>query len=182
VDSNDEIVFAGWTQGDFAETNAGSDDAFVMKIAGSDGSEIWRKQFGTVSSDRAHAVAVDSGDNALIAGYVGAEFGCAGAPAAAFVTKLDSDGGEVWFHRLGVPGQRANSVATDANDNVYVLAGHFVRKLTPNGTVVWTHFVVPPGERSVVQTVFPTLDGGAVVGGYFGPLNETDAFATRLAP
>jgi hypothetical protein len=180
IDGDDNIVFAGWTQGNFAATNLGQADVFVMKVASSNGDEIWKQQFGTGSDDRAMAVAMDSGDNVLIGGYVGAEYGCKGAPRSGFVLKLNSGGNRVWFHRFDTSGVLA--LAVDASDNVLAISYGRVRKLAPDGRVVWTHTIVPPGESVLGQAIAAASDGAAIVGGRFGPVSNQDGFVARLAP
>jgi hypothetical protein len=61
------IFSAGWTQGSFAGAHAGNNDGFVVNY-GTDGTEIWRRQFGTAGVDYVHGIASDGGTNLYLTG------------------------------------------------------------------------------------------------------------------
>ncbi len=115
---------------------------------------LWIRQFGTITSDYAHAVAVD-GSGVYVAGST--DFALpgqteAGAPDA-FLRKYDADGTELWTRQFGtVRGDYAHAVAVDGS-GVYVVgftggtflgqesagnADAFLRKYDADGTEVWT--------------------------------------------
>ena len=48
---------------------ASGDDTFVAKFSGVDGSQLWSKNFWSISEDMGYGVAVDHNNNVLITGY-----------------------------------------------------------------------------------------------------------------
>lgn len=67
IDSQGEIVVAGYTNGDLHRGSAGGYDVFVHRL-NPDGELLWADQFGTSAEDRARAVAADPERNVIIAG------------------------------------------------------------------------------------------------------------------
>mmetsp|Transcript_26848 Transcript_26848/g.37810 ORF Transcript_26848/g.37810 Transcript_26848/m.37810 type:complete len:834 (-) Transcript_26848:52-2553(-) len=59
IDDQDNIYFAGSTNGDFNYTNAGDSDAIIGAIS-PDGNVLWEFQYGGAGTDQATAVIVDS--------------------------------------------------------------------------------------------------------------------------
>lgn len=89
--SDKNIYLTGWTSGDFADKNLGSDDAILMKLS-STGEMLWKKQFGTPLWDGIHGIVQSKDDPAAI--IVG---GCQNyGECQAFLRKFDADGNEVW--------------------------------------------------------------------------------------
>ncbi len=132
-----EVYVVGETPGAFPnETSAGREDAFLRKydIAGN---EVWTRQFGTLGSDGARAVAADPSGvyvagwaNGIISGQTGAGSG--------FVRKYDTEGVEVWTHQFESASYGAvNDVAVDPS-GLYVVGDGIVRKYDLAGNVLWT--------------------------------------------
>jgi uncharacterized delta-60 repeat protein len=123
VDAAGDVVAAGFTQGLFT-----GNDFTVVKLAGSNGVELWRSAIrGTANGDdQARAVTVDRSGNVVAAGFTEN-----GATSYDFtVVKLAaSNGVELWrrvSHGTATPSgsklEEAVAVAVDAQDNV-VAAG-----------------------------------------------------------
>ncbi|MBI1956110.1 MAG: SBBP repeat-containing protein, partial [Acidobacteria bacterium] len=73
VDSSGNVVVTGFFNGtvDFGGgglTSAESNDIFVAKYSGAEGSHLWSKRFGSTSTDQGLGVAVDSSDNVVVTG------------------------------------------------------------------------------------------------------------------
>jgi len=69
VDSSNNIYVTGYTTGGLdGNTNAGSEDIFLVKY-NSSGNKQWTRQLGTSSTDSGAGVTVDSSDNIYITGY-----------------------------------------------------------------------------------------------------------------
>jgi hypothetical protein len=154
------------------------------------GDVAWRGAFGGTGHDGAHAIAVDSQSNVIVAGSVGgpADFGGGPLPPAggldAFVAKLTPDGSHLWSRRYGAGGDDlAQGVAVDGDDNVIVAgvfagtvdfgggalqsAGStdaFVVKLSATGEHRWSARFGGPGEDPDA-TVAVAPDGDVVLAG-----------------
>jgi len=131
-------------------SSAGSWDVFVVKLD-SAGNHIWSKSFGDASAQYSRAIAVDSYDNVLFAGYFEGtvNFGGGNLVSAGgedvFVTKLDAAGDHVWSKRFGdASDQYANAIAMDGLGHALV-AGYF---LAPRRNV-WAK--LSRGERTRVS-------------------------------
>jgi hypothetical protein len=77
VDSSNDVIIGGkftssalTIAGNSAITNAGSssNDGFVAKLDGSDGSGVWSAAVGGTTNDEVYGVAVDSSDNVVAVG------------------------------------------------------------------------------------------------------------------
>ena len=110
--------------------SAGGYDAFLVKLAGANAAHVWSKRFGAAADDRAFAVAVDAGGNAVMAGefrnsvnFGGGAFASAGG-SDAFVASFASAGTHRWSRRMGGTGEdAARGVAVDAAANVLLTGG-----------------------------------------------------------
>ncbi|MBI3934441.1 MAG: hypothetical protein HY316_07085 [Acidobacteria bacterium] len=157
----------------------GSSDAFVRKYT-ADGNEVWTRQFGSPSRDRAAAVAV-TGESVYVAGST---FGALPGQSNLgmddfFVRKYDANGGEQWTRQFGSSsGDFAWSVAA-VDASVYVggytrgaLPGHsnagigqdpVLRKYDANGNEQWTRQFGSPG-LDVIDGMAADPTGVYVVG------------------
>jgi hypothetical protein len=148
VDSAGNVYTTGFFEGtaDFDPgagtvnlTSAGIRDIFVQKLDAS-GTLVWaRRMGGTISSDEARSIAVDSAGNVYTTGFFEGTVdfdpgaGTVNLSSAGnneiFVQKLDASGNFVWARRMG--GTSADvgwGIAVDSAGNVYT-TGYF------NGTV-----------------------------------------------
>ena len=115
------VYLAGSTSGALAGRPRSSSNAWAMKLDAS-GTEIWRRQFGTVNGTPAQAVAADLAGNAFVAGYTtGAFWGGSRGSFDGWVTKLDGAGKELWRRQFGTKfNDFVSGVATDQAGNVIV--------------------------------------------------------------
>lgn len=156
VDSLGNVLVAGRTFGALpGNANAGESDAFVRKYDAS-GSEMWTRQFGSVTFDSARSVAVDIFGNVLLTGDTGGTLPGSVSIGATdvFVRKYDASGNELWTRQLGTStSDEGRSVLVDSSANVLVVgttvgalpgqtfaggADVFVRKYDAMGSEVWT--------------------------------------------
>ncbi len=177
VDSADNALITGLTQStdDFAMiTNTyegGAQDAFVAQLSSS-GTLNWATYVGGSLDDEGDGIAVDSNDNALIAGMIdstdldGATNSFQGDHRDAFVAQVDSSGDVQWATYLGGTGDEWGSgVAVDSNDNALVsgwtdstdlqnktndylggLDDAFAAKLSSAGAVQWSTYLGGSGD------------------------------------
>lgn len=80
--ANKDVVVTGYFQetmaiGSTMLTSKGGDDAYLLRLSGSNGAPLWAKRFGGATPDRARGVAVDAQDNIILAGHFSttADFG-----------------------------------------------------------------------------------------------------------
>jgi hypothetical protein len=113
-------------------TTQGGNDAFVVKLAGGDGSHLWDRQIGGTDLQEGTAVAaMSTGDVVVVGSFAGsADFGSGSVSAAGgndiFMARYAATTGNyVWAQRFGDNGgDKGRGVAVDSSDNV-VLVGQF---------------------------------------------------------
>jgi uncharacterized protein (TIGR03437 family) len=148
---------AGRTSGALPGQTSGSlgqDDAFVRKY-GPSGNEVWTRQFGTSSGDRAYGVAVDA-SGVYVAGSTGGPLVSEAAGTDGFVRKYDSNGTVVWTRQIASAGTGNDtaygvSVGTSgvyvSGDTTGIFTGQskigglfdaWARKFDLNGNEQWT--------------------------------------------
>lgn len=130
VNSRGDVIATGQFRGEAklgAATlrSAGAQtDIFLTTIDAETGTPIWTKSFGGGGTDGAYAVAVDDGDNVIVAGRFdkAALFGSSPLEPEGgfdvFLAKYNAAGDHIWSRRLGGPG--ADNVTDVA------IAGHVI--------------------------------------------------------
>lgn len=141
VDNSGNLYCAGSTSGSFAEGNAGSNDALVLKLD-TNGNVLWGKQIGSSTivpggdlsqSDSCSAIDLDSSGNIYCAGGTGGSLGEANAGSTdVFYIKLSPTGNLILSRQFGavttLPGgdntgfDVVTSIGVDSSGSVY-LAG-----------------------------------------------------------
>jgi hypothetical protein len=135
VDSAGDVALAGKFQGSVsfggtALTSAGGDDAFLVKLSGGSGAQLWAKRFGSTSGDVASGVAVDGSDNVVVSGYFAGAVDFGGGALSSvgtdvFAAKYSSSGVHLWSRRFGgADVQIGGGVAAATNGDV-TLTGSF---------------------------------------------------------
>lgn len=176
------VYVAGHTSGSFVSANAGGDDAFLMKFAGS-GEVLWRKQFGTPQRDIGFSVTVDRYGNPYVAGQTDGNFsGYRTGQQDAFVAKYFASGTASWTRAYAdSPSvtEYGRDVAVDTAGNVYITGytrgrvqdgestneDAFLVKYNPAGTLLWKRPIVK-GGRDVSYSVATDAAGNVYIGGY----------------
>jgi hypothetical protein len=146
IDGAGNTLVVGHTIGSLPnQTSLGLEDAFVRKYSPT-GEALWTAQFGSSADDYANGVAVDSGGNVFVAGYIGSD---------AFIAKYSAGGTPQWTQSFGTDKYDwAYGLCADDAGNLYVAgstAGQFdpaqgtndntdgfLRRYSANGSVVWT--------------------------------------------
>lgn len=102
---------------------AGVTDAFVAKFSSS-GTKQWTRQLGTPGADDAFGATVDHDGNVLVTGSTSGLLHPGGTSAGEtdiFLAKYSADGVLLWARQCGQSmDDRGNSVAVDADNNIYV--------------------------------------------------------------
>ena len=167
------------------------------------------KQLGVSAVTTAgQSTATDANGNVYVAGFTngGLDGNTLTGTSDFFVTKYNPSGVKQFTRQLGVSGKdtRGQSVATDANGNVYVagsttggLDGNtltgtwdlFVTKYDPSGVKQFTRQLGVSGKDTYGQSVATDADGNVYVAGYtYGGLDGNtltgmwDVFVTKYDP
>ncbi|MBK9123674.1 MAG: alpha/beta hydrolase [Chloroflexi bacterium] len=122
VTQQQEIVVAGYTQGDLAGTgSAGGDDIVVLKLS-ANGDVLWTTQIGTPEADRGYAIALLHSDEVVVTGYTKGAFATENAgDKDVIVARVRSDGSIDWTHQFGGEGEdKGQAVAVGPDGTVYV--------------------------------------------------------------
>lgn len=199
-------VVVGATKGNIDGSNQGQTDAFAIKI-GSNGSQVWKKQFGSTANDRFWAVAIDS-DGSIYAG--GATEGNLAGHASfggtdPMLFKLNAaDGTPAWSRHIGNgTTETGRGVAIDSSGDVYLTgrssdsmdpgdpeAAHignsdnYIVKFAADGTRGWTRqFGTATADESYAIAAGAALYvAGATQGGMDGGnAGGYDVFLARYA-
>ena len=123
TDSQGNTFVVGTTQGDIGGqiNDAKTQDVFLSKFD-STGNLLWSRLVGASDDAEAFDIAIDSEDNAIIAGKTNEELISSDVFSGtdSFVTKYSGSGEEIWTQQLdrGATDQ-ANGLTVDADDNVY---------------------------------------------------------------
>eukprot|EP00752_Nemacystus_decipiens_P014994 g13351.t1 len=154
VDGDDNVILVGQTIGSLVpgEGEPGDSDAYVLKLDGTDGSEIWTTQDGSsFGFGGVHAAKVDAAGDVIAVGIDGGE------DAINFVARKLSglDGTVLWEYspETSFTHDVPNSVDVDAQDDVYVCGGYDAQNLQgaiaenpvvlklsgATGDVIWTY-------------------------------------------
>ncbi len=200
VDSAGNVYIAGFTYGALDGVNAGSADAFVIKL-NSDGEIQWVKQIGSSGTDYCTSLAIDKSGNIYIAGYTTGDFdGTNAGKNDIFVIKIDSEGNILWKKQIGSSGEEyCESLAIDENSNIYIAgytygvldgtnagaADAFVIKLNSSGETQWTKQFggsVYEGILSIAVDISGNIYAlGDTAGSFFGTnLGHFDVFIMKL--
>jgi hypothetical protein len=143
-----EIYVVGSTPDDLEGTNAGGEDAYIVKILASSGTAEWSRQFGTSADDRAVDVAVDANGHAYVVGTTAGDLqGSALGDTDGFLRKYDETGEAQWTRQWGtVAADTPAGVAADGAGNAFV-SGNTAGALgddDPGGVDPFVMLVEPP--------------------------------------
>ncbi len=148
--------------GTLQSTNAGSQDAFIVKFDAA-GVRQWATYYGGIVNDPAHGIAVDGTGNIYVGGYT-ESVNFPVTLGAHQTTKANA--GDGWLLKLTPAGTRlwATYVGASNDDVIYAVTSDLAGNIAVVGTTASPDLITTPG---VVQPTF---------GGY------TDAFVMRFTP
>jgi hypothetical protein len=127
VDSLDNVYVSGYSTGDFAEVKAGSfsNTDIIMQKTDTNGVELWRKQFGSITSaggsnsgnEACLSLAIDSNDYLYCGGYSDGDFAEENGSSSygwatkdAIILKVDLNGNFIWAKQIGSATTTADSI------------------------------------------------------------------------
>ena len=199
-DSSGNAVLTGHFAGnlDFGGgplASAGGFDIFLAKIEPLFGSHVWSKSFGDAALIQfGESVAVDSGDNVVLAGYFEGTVNFGGANLSspgdddAFLARFDTDGNHLWSKSFGdsIFDQNALSVAVAADGSILLAGGFqgdvdfgggalsstgsfdiFVANFDADGNHIWSKSF-GSNLSEIAQGVAVDSNGNVVLAGYIG--------------
>jgi hypothetical protein len=117
-----DAFVVGYTEGDLAAPNAGEADAFLAGF-NSRGDSLFVRQWGTVATDYAQAVATDHRGEVWVTGYTQGELAGNAKLGSedAFLTRFDAEGREQWTRQWGsTMTDYGLGVVADASGNAFV--------------------------------------------------------------
>ncbi|CAM9663315.1 unnamed protein product [Scytosiphon promiscuus] len=154
IDGDDNVFLVGQVYGSLVDSEDYQEDSgyFVIKLDGTDGSEIWTAQGGEPDSfDSLRAVKADPAGDVVAAGFAGDE----GAVNLIVVKFSGATGSSLWEHSTAtsLTHDVGHSIDVDAQGDVYVAGGFDTENLqggeaeTPvvvkldgtTGDVIWTY-------------------------------------------
>ncbi|MFP4121328.1 SBBP repeat-containing protein [Coleofasciculus sp.] len=107
VDNSGGLYVTGFTEGSLGSSNAGRHDAWIAKYDTNGdpvynyGKQLWIRQLGSSSNDRAWGIATDSLGNIYITGETdGSLPGTSSLNGGAWIAKYDRDGNRKWTKQL----------------------------------------------------------------------------------
>jgi len=190
VDSSGNIYTSGYTEGNFAENNAGSRDIILTKFSAS-GAHLWSKQIGDESfpglpteEDRAQSLAFDNSGNIILTAYTKSSIietnPNEGTEFDNLIIKLNPDGEYIWIKQWGAESltsakisesERAFGVITDSNDNIF-FTGYTDSNIDETGAGADDVYVAKLDSGGSIQWI--THFGSTTIGNYGTAANKDD--------
>lgn len=182
-DQADNLLVSGYTDSTLPgqEGHGGSYDAYVAKYNPA-GELLWLRQFGSLGSDFANAVATDAWNNVYVTGHIQRRFGKNPTlDDQIFLTKYNSYGSQLWTRELGkLSRDSARAIAVDHLGYVFICgiveasithAVHqgrgdiFCGKFDPQGNQVWLRQLGSP-EQDTAEHIAVDQLGSIYIGGF----------------
>ncbi len=197
VNSRGDVVVSGQFRGEarlgdqrLRGTGART-DLFLATLAGDTGEPIWARSFGGGGADGGDALAIDDGDNLIVAGRFEKTAVFGGSPLEpkggfdVFVAKYNAAGDHVWSRRLGGTGADTVTGLAVAGHTILVAgefegrgqfggeplvsAGRhdgFLAKYSAAGAPIWTRRFGGDGQDQLDAVAMGPEGDAAVVGSY----------------
>jgi pimeloyl-ACP methyl ester carboxylesterase len=200
--------------GTYNLTSAGDYDIFVVKLGEQppivfNPNFLWAKDLGGASDDVGRSIVVDANRNVYTTGYFQgtSDFdpgpGIYNLTSAAgsfdiFISKLNASGNFLWAKQLGgVSDDRGNSIAVDANGNVFTTGYYsgiadfdpgsgtynltsvgyldiFVSKVDASGNFVWAKSLGGSDGSDAGSSIIVDISGNIYTTGYFHEIADFD--------
>ena len=178
-----EYVIVGQT---FSQGN-GEDDVYFLKL-GSDGSLIREKTYGGLGRDAGNSISKTSDGGFIIAGSTNS---FAAQSLDAYLVRTTKNGDLIWQENFGGLKLEVGSSVVECLDGGFLMVGYtnsfgagdkdiYVLKTFSNGTLNWEkHYGGINDEFG--HSVFQTLDGGFIIGGWSNSNDEADMYLLKIS-
>jgi len=187
IDSAGNSYIVGNINDILAGENASSNDVFITKF-GSDGTQLWIRQFDTGEFGSSSGISIDSKGNSYITGNTFGSLETANAGSSdVFITKYDRNGTQLWISQFGTSElDRSSSISIDDAGNQYItgtttgsFSGEntgreaiFIAKYNSEGTQLWIN-QFGSDAHEVGTSISTTGAGDSYITGYtFGSLEN----------
>lgn len=179
------VFLSGSTYGGLNGPNAGLSDAWFARYDGATGNQLWIRQLGASTCDRAFDVAPDGSGGAYITGDThGSLGGTFGSGVDLWLARYDSVGNQLWVRQASSIGggsvDAAYAAASDGSGGVYVTgftsgslggpiasqADALVARYDAAGNPLWTRQFGAGGGRTESWAAAPDGSGGVYIGGF----------------
>ena len=187
---NDDILVTGYfTDWTILETNkldgrGLSNEIFVARFDNA-GKLLWINQEGGTGDDRGYGITADASGNTIVTGsfFGTATFGeetLTGDSNNMFVAKYDTNGNLLWVNQKkdGIGDYKAYGVATDNQENIYVVGGFlveegpmsdiFITSYSSDGILRWEKSAGGLGFNTGYSIAADLADGIIVTGKFSG--------------
>ncbi|RMF19744.1 MAG: hypothetical protein D6760_12775, partial [Deltaproteobacteria bacterium] len=168
-------------------SNVGSgSDLVVVRLAGSDGSEVWRTTInGSAGAhDEARSIDLDQAGDVLVGGLIA---NAAPEQDVGVLKLAGSDGSEIWrlptdFGVRAIVVDPAGNAVAGGNKPVApsLTAAAVVKAGGADGSILWT-WQTPDGERAHFETVATDGEGNVLVAGDLSDGDTYPAFVAKVA-
>lgn len=120
TDSQGAVYTTGWTLGNLAGKNKGEYDAYLAKFD-SEGSLLWKKQFGRAGDDEAYSLHIDDRDRIFVGGYTNGNLqGRNAGSFDAWIARYDQQGQRRWIEQFGTSDRdELYGLTSDSEGNLY---------------------------------------------------------------
>ena len=175
ADGSGGFYAAGFCEGDFVQSSAGHNDAWIARYSSS-GNLLWQRQFGTGENDTVSTVGPDGAGGAYVGGHRRAE---GSTISDVWFARYDSAGNQLWQRTMGTPlDDELRDVEADGTGGLFAcgkttgnLVGHnnggedaWLARFDSQGYLVWGR-QVGTNVNDTCVTVCRDLDGSAFFAG-----------------
>ena len=152
IDSDDNIITTGFTEGDLSGTRVDAWELIVVKFDPS-GNQLWAQQLntggGATNVSSGSGVVVDSVNNIIVGGYALGDFDGSNNTITYWdyvLAKFSPSGSTIWRRQFGQSDMdrlyNGGNIAIDGSDNVYITGqtsdnNIHVYKYDPSGAQLW---------------------------------------------
>jgi hypothetical protein len=174
-------IITGWTE----SFGNGGQDVWLIKTD-SNGDSLWTQTFGESENDMGYSVQQTTDGGYVITGST-QSFRNEGVDV--WLIKTDSNGDSLWTQTFGGSKSGSGHSIQQTIDGGYIITGHtwfsgsgsnhvWLIKTDSNGDSLWTQ-IIGGNRNDNGRSVQQTTDGGYILTGYFGNLDDRDVWLIK---